>query len=91
MTHITSVIVALKTITLLLGGLITYFAYKAYLRTESSSLRALSIGFGVITLGSLLAGVADQFTAVQPASVLVIDSLLTALGFAVITYSLYVE
>ncbi|WP_132058796.1 DUF7521 family protein [Halorussus amylolyticus] len=92
MTHdITTLVVALKTITLLLGGLITYFAFKAYRRTGSPALRALSLGFAVVTLGAFLAGIADQATGIDRSFVLVIESGLTALGFAVITYSLYVD
>ncbi|WP_276302518.1 DUF7521 family protein [Halorussus lipolyticus] len=88
---ITSLVVALKTVTLLLGGLITFFAYKAYRRTESPALGSLALGFGVVTLGAFLAGIADQILAIDRTTVLVIESLLTVTGFGVITYSLYVE
>ena len=85
---IPSLIVALKTITLLLGALITFFAYKAYRRTQSRSLGALSLGFGIVTLGTLLAGVADQlFLDFQTG--LLIESALIAIGFSIIVYSLY--
>lgn len=84
-------IIALKTIILLLGGLITYFALKAYRRTRHPSLRALGLGFGVVTLGALLAGLAHQLFGVDFATGVLINSLLTAIGFAVITYSLYVD
>jgi len=88
---ITSAVVALKTITLLLGGMITYFAFKAYRRTRSVALRSLSVGFGLVTLGSLLAGAADLILQVDQRYALIIQSTLTAAGFAVIMYSLYVE
>lgn len=84
-------VVVLKTVTLALGGLIAYFSYRAYRRTGARALGLLSLGFGVVTLGSLLAGVADQLFGVSPATSLVVESALTAVGFAVITYSLYVE
>lgn len=84
-------VVVLKTITLVLGGLITYFSFKAYRRTGAKALRTLAVGFGVITLGSLLAGIADQLLGVVGGTSLVIESALTAVGFAVIMYSLYVE
>lgn len=88
---LTTLVIALKTVTLLLGGLITYFAFKAYRRTGSPALRALSIGFAVVTLGAFLAGVADVAIGLERNVVLVIESALTAIGFAVITYSLYVD
>ncbi|WP_158059427.1 DUF7521 family protein [Halorussus halophilus] len=88
---ITTLVIVLKTTSLLLGGLITYFAFKAYRRTGSPALRALSIGFAVVTLGAFLAGIADQAIGLDRNLVLVIESALTAIGFAVITYSLYVD
>lgn len=91
MTHVPSAIVVLKTLTLLLGGLITYFAYKAYRRTASPALRSLAAGFAVVTLGSLLAGVADQVFALPQNYALIVESALTAVGFGIIVYSLYVE
>ncbi|MFB6151924.1 MAG: hypothetical protein ABEJ40_08980 [Haloarculaceae archaeon] len=108
--HATTIIVALKTITLLLGGLVTYFSYKAHRRSGARPLWYLAVGFGVVTLGILLAGAVDQLVrlslveeslvplaggAVGSRTVtdaaLVLESALTALGFAVIVYSLYSE
>ena len=86
-----TVVVALKTVTLLLGGLVTYFASKAWRRTGSPALRSLAIGFGFVTLGSLLAGVADQVLAMDRTFATRTESLLTAVGFAVIVYSLYAD
>ncbi|WP_135853584.1 DUF7521 family protein [Halorussus salinus] len=91
MVHITSTVVALKTITLVLGGLITYFAFKAYRRTGSRPLKALALGFGVVTLGSLLAGVLDRVLDTAGTAVLAVESALTAVGFAIILYSLYAD
>lgn len=51
-----TLVAALKTLTLVFGGLITYFAYSAYHRTRIPALRALTIGFGTVTVGAFLAG-----------------------------------
>jgi energy-converting hydrogenase Eha subunit F len=91
MTQLTSVIVALKTTTFILGGVITYFAFKAYRRTNSRSLQLLALGFGVVTLGSMLAGVVDQVLMMSRDLALTIESSLTVVGFAIIVYSLYAE
>lgn len=91
MTHVTSLVVALKTITLVLGLTITYLAYKAFRRTGSPALRSLTLGFGLVTLGALLAGVVDQVVGLRTNFALVVESVLTAAGFAVIVYSLYVD
>lgn len=89
--HTPALVVALKAITLALGGLISYLSYRAYRRTNAGPLWYLAIGFGVVTLGSLVAGVFDQFLNVGRNSALVMESALTAIGFAIITYSLYSE
>lgn len=89
--HVTAVVV-LKTLSLVMGGLVTYYAYRAYRRTEAPALRALAIGFGLVTLGALLAGALDQVVRVEDRTwALLVESALTALGFAVILYSLYAE
>jgi len=84
-------IIVMKTGILVLGGLITYFSLKAYRNTGSGALRALAIGFGIITLGALLGGTFDVIFGVSLATGLLIDAVLTFVGFAVITYSLYAD
>lgn len=91
MNHLTSLVIVLKTVTLVLGGTITYLSYKAFRRTRSPALRSLTLGFGLVTLGALLAGLADQIIGLQTDIALVVESVLTAVGFAVIVYSLYAE
>lgn len=91
MTWVGTAIVIVKTVILLLGTGITYIAYKAYRRTGSLSLRVLGIGFGVITLGALLAGVADQILSVSLGMGVLINSILVAIGFGIVIYSLYLE
>lgn len=91
MSHVTVAIAATKTATLLLGALITYLSWRAYSRTGAPALRALSIGFAFVTLGALLGGVADLFIPVDFTVGVLVQSTLTMVGFAVLTYSLYVE
>jgi hypothetical protein len=86
-----TLLVALKTVVLVVGGLVTYFAARAYRRTRARPIGALALGFGVVTLGALVSGVADQLLRVEMIWVLVVESGLTAAGFLVILYSLYVE
>jgi DNA-binding transcriptional ArsR family regulator len=84
-------LIVMKTGILILGGLITYFSVKAYRNTGSNALRALAVGFGIITLGALLAGTLDVLSGVPLATGVLIDAVLTLAGFAVITYSLYTD
>lgn len=88
---ITTAIIALKTLILVLGGSVTVIAYKAYRRTEAPSLGVLAAGFGTITFGALLAGIANQGFGVSLEVSILIDSLFLAFGLAIIMFSLYME
>ena len=90
-THLNLIIIVAKTAILLLGGSITYYALRAYDRTGDPSLRALAVGFGVVTVGALIGGVSHQIIGTDLAVGIAINSLLTAAGFGVIVYSLYLE
>jgi hypothetical protein len=90
-TYIDLLIIVAKTAILVLGGSITYYAMRAYGRTGDPSLRALGIGFGVVTVGALIGGVSHQVIGSELAVGIAINSLLTAVGFGVIVYSLTVE
>ena len=89
MTQLSPIALSFKTLTLVLGGLITYLAYSAYRKTAASGLGLLAAGFAIVTLGALGAGVLDQLLGVPAGTALTIESALTALGFAIIAYSLY--
>lgn len=91
MNEIITAIAVVKSVILLLGGGITYIAFKAYRRTGEQSLRVLGVGFGIITLGALLTGVANQFFSVSLEVGVLINSIFVALGLAVIMYSLYIQ
>lgn len=84
-------LIVVQTAILVLGGLITYFSFKAYRRTGESSLRALTVGFGIVTFGAIVAGVLDLILDLNLVVGVLVDSVLTLIGFAIITYSLYVE
>jgi hypothetical protein len=90
-TYIPTAVIAFKTLTLALGGLITYYAYRAYRRTGAAALGLLAAGFGIVTVGALVAGAAHQAFGFDTGTVLVIESALTTVGFGVILYSLYAE
>lgn len=80
-----------KTIILLLGGVVTYLSVKAYRRTRDRSLGALALGFGLITVGVLLAGFTFEVLGVPLGVGVLVESLFVLAGFAVITYSLRVR
>jgi len=82
-------VMGLKTLTLVLGGLITFLAYRAYSRTGDRSLGFLAVGFAIVTCGTFLAGVADQVLQADLQIGLIIESSLVTVGFLFILYSLY--
>jgi heme/copper-type cytochrome/quinol oxidase subunit 3 len=80
-----------KTLVLVVGSVITYFAFKAYRRTRQPALGYLAAGFGIVTLGLVLAGMLYEVLEVDLAMGILLESLLVLVGFLVIAYSLYVQ
>ena len=91
MNSVITAIAVVKFVILLLGGGITYIAFKAYRRTGAESLRVLGVGFGIITLGAILTGVANQFFSVSLETGVLANSVFVAVGLAVIMYSLHIQ
>ena len=89
-------IVVSKTLILVIGGLITYYSYQAYQRTETPEHKWLTVGFGIVTVGAILGGVLDLIVEMYVGTDLIavsvfVSSSLTAVGLGVILYSLYVQ
>lgn len=81
-------IVAANTATLVAGGFVTLLAFRAHRRTGSRSLRALTVGLGCITAGTLLGGLLRQ-SGVAPLLVgVTVQSVCIALGFLLLGWSL---
>ncbi|WP_396613611.1 hypothetical protein ACH9L7_16895 (plasmid) [Haloferax sp. S1W] len=91
MNGLTAVAVGMKTVTLMLGGLVTLVTFRAYRRQGTLALRSLCAGFALVTFGSLVAGIVHQLTPLSYDYALVVESALTVGGFAVIAHSLYTD
>ncbi|MFB6180006.1 MAG: hypothetical protein ABEI77_09815 [Halorientalis sp.] len=87
----TALLAATKTVTLFFGGTITYLSYRAFRRTGSPALRALTLGIGLVTSGDILGGILHEFVGVPLELSVSIQSVCTAFGFAILTYSLYTK
>jgi hypothetical protein len=85
------VLVAAKTATLVFGSALTYLAYKAYRRTGSRSLRTLAFGIGLLIVGATLGGLLHQVFGFTLELSVSIQSIFTAVGFAVMTDSLFTD
>ena len=90
MVHLsTLLLVAAKTVTLACGIVLTTLTYRAYRRTQSAAMRVLCLGLGLVTAGGVLAGSLHQLVGLPLATSTTIESVFTAAGFGVLTYSLY--
>lgn len=85
----TALLIAAKTVTLACGFLLTMLTYRAYRRTGSTPMRVLAVGIGLVTAGGVLAGSLNQLAGVPVDMSATVESLFTAAGFLVMTYSLY--
>lgn len=86
----TLVLAVAKTVTAVLGTLLTVLAVRAFRRTGSRAIRALAIGIGLVTLGAVVGGALHQVFGVPLAVGVAAQGVFTALGFGVLTYSVYV-
>lgn len=82
---------AFYTASLAISVFITFFSYRAYERTRSSSLRSLTIGFGIISIGFVFGGGLDWFTGLDFKSVMTTQSVFTTTGLGFLMYSLFVD
>lgn len=85
----TVLLVVAKTLTLACGVVLTTLTYRAYRRTRSTAMRVLSVGIGLVTAGAVLAGSLNQLVGVPLMVSTTVESVFTATGFLVMTYSLY--
>ncbi len=91
MTDLLSLLVVFKSLVLVLGVLIVRAAYRAYRRTGSRALGSLTIAFSLITIGAMLGGGVHHMLRLDREAGILVNSLLTAVGFAVLAHSLYIE
>jgi len=80
---------ALKSLIGILGLLLAYLSLKAYRKSKSNNMLFLSIGFGIITVGSILAGLSFEFLGFSLLQVNIVESLMILIGFMMIMYSIY--
>jgi len=86
-----TVLVAAKTATVVFGGVLTLLSYRAFRRTGSPALRALTAGIGLLVVGAALGGLLHQGVGLSLAASVSVQSAFAAAGFAVMTYSLYID
>ena len=79
---------AVQGLILVLGGIVVYYAFRAYGRTKSSSMLLLGLGFAFVTAGALIAGILFNVANVDLSTVESVQAASQAIGFLIIVYSL---
>lgn len=79
----------LKLIIVLLGTVLVYLGFKGYRRTGSKDMIFLSIGFGLITAGSVAAGILFEFLGFELVDVSIVEAVMVIVGFGSLIYSVY--
>ena len=77
-----------QSLILVFGGVVVYFAGRAYGKTKSQAMLLLAFGFACVTLGAFAAGVMYNLGSVDLGTVITVQAYSQAIGFFVIVYSL---
>jgi hypothetical protein len=73
---------------LVFGGVVVFYASRAYQKTKSQAMLLLALGFAFVAVGALVAGLLYNISTVDLITVITIQAYAQALGFLVIVYSL---
>jgi len=79
----------LKLIIVLLGFVLVYLGGKGYRKNRTKDMIFLTVGFALITAGSVAAGVLFEFLGFPLIEVDIVESTMVILGFASLIYSIY--
>ncbi|WP_254525335.1 DUF7521 family protein [Natrinema caseinilyticum] len=79
----------IKTVALVLGGIVSLLAYRAYRRTQIDGLQYFAVGLIVITIGTFLIGVLHHLLGVPSVQGMLFESLLLCIGFLIMIHGLY--
>ncbi len=73
---------------LIFGGVVVFYAWRAYGRTKSQAMLLLGIGFAFVTAGAVVAGVLYNVAGQDLPTVETLQASAQAVGFFIIVYSL---
>lgn len=73
---------------LVLGGVVVYYASRAYGKTKSQAMFLLALGFAFVTAGAIVAGVMYNLRPGDLDTPLTVQAYCQAVGFFIIVYSL---
>jgi hypothetical protein len=78
-----------KGLALVLGAFIVYLAYRGYRRNASRPLLYVSMGFALITAGTVVEGLLYNVFRYELLAAIGTGTIVTILGFITIIYSIY--
>jgi hypothetical protein len=78
-----------KIAALILGAYIVYLAYTGYRRNASKPLLYVSLGFGLITLGTFVEGILYVLLGLDLLAAAATGTSVIVIGFLAIIYSIY--
>ena len=78
-----------KGVVLVLGAFIVYLAYKGYRRNAARPLLYASLGFALLTAGTVVEGLLSEVIHLPLLQAVGAGTIGTILGFIVIIYSIY--
>jgi len=73
---------------LVFGGVVVYYASRAYGKTKSQAMLLLALGFAFVALGALAAGILYNIGTGDLSTVVTVQAYSQAIGFFIIVYSL---
>lgn len=82
-------LVVIRLVIVVLGIIIIYLSFKSHRQNHSSAMLLVSTGFAFITVGVVIEGVLFEFFDFDIFTAHTVESILVALGFMAIIYSIY--
>lgn len=82
-------VVVVKITALILGGVVSVLAYRAYERTRIAGLQYFAAGLAVITIGTVLVGAFHHLGGASVTAGMLLESVIICAGFAVMIVGLY--
>ncbi len=72
---------------LVFGGVVVFYAVRAFNRTKSQAMLLLAVGFAFVALGALAAGILFNLSTTDLDTAITLQAYAQAIGFLVIVYS----
>lgn len=82
-------LVIAKLVTMALGFVIAYQAYRGYRRSNSQSMLYLALGFAIISFGAIIEGVLFDVVGLTSHNAGTVATAIVAFGMLTVLYALY--